>query len=191
MLLMVYIDSCEKCKNDCENGMRCGGFPHRFCGKNMITYYCPITGGAYEVSLETARNKYGYYGKAFEELDINRDYGKFQSVVEHLAVLRSTYRFKQFSANEVCSNPNYIEFKVRNSEYAVFQVTYREATTDFSYYGGSSNHSVVGYCDTIRITEDNHMIGLVGHREVFDLEDNHIKRGVCEGVCSVSFRHLK
>lgn len=190
---MVYIDSCEKCSNDCESGMRCGGFPHKFCGKNMVSYYCPITQGAYEVSLETARNEYGFYGKAFEELDIKENYGKFQDIVEHLAILRSTYHFEPFTSNEVFSlnGADYIEFSIRNPEYNVFQVKYRQQTTHGGYYGGSSNHRIVGYCDTIRITVDNHMIGLVGNCEVFDLEDNHINYGVSEGVYSVGYKHLK
>ena len=188
---MVYIDSCEKCTNDCESGMRCGGFPHKFCGKNMVSYYCAINGGAYEVSLETARNKYNYRGKAFEELGINGNYGKFQDIVEDLCMLRSTHLFEPFTSTEMFGNPKYIEFHIRNPEYNVFQVSYRNKTTNFSYYGGSSNHRIVGYCDTIRITEDNHMIGLVGHREVFDLEDNHIDYGASEGVYSVGYKHLK
>ena len=190
---MVYIKSCENCTCDCENGMTCGGFPHKFCGKNMVSYFCPVNQGSHEVSLETARKEYGYYGKAFEELDIKEDYGKFQDIVENLAMLRSTYHFEPFSVNEVFSlgGADYIEFAIRNSEYNVFQVKYRQQTTHSGYYGGSCHHRIVGYCDTIRITVDNHMIGLVGHSEVFDLEDNHIDYGVSEGVYSVSYKHLK
>ena len=56
---MVYIDSCEKCKNDCENGMTVSGLPHKFCGDTVLNYFCPINQGIYVTSLETARNNYG------------------------------------------------------------------------------------------------------------------------------------
>ena len=187
---MVFIKSCENCKNDCENGMGVNGLPHKFCGKLMLGYFCPINQGIYEVSLETARKHYGYRGKAFEELDIREDYGIFQEVVENLAMIGVN---KPFSTNEVFSlnGADYIEFSINLPEYSVFQVNYRQKTKDFSYYGGSCNHRIVGYCDTIRITVDNQMVGLIGHKEVFRLTDNHIDYGSSEGVYSVSFRHLK
>jgi len=190
---MVFIDTCNNCKNDCENGMTVNGFPHEFCGKNVVSYHCPINQGIYDVSLETARNKYDYYGKAVNELNLKDEYGVFQDVVENLCMLLSTYHFKPFTFTEVCclDGADYVEFCIRNNEYSVFQVSYRNKTKDFSYYSGSSNHRIVGYCDTIRITVDNHMIGLIGNNEVFDLENNHIDYGVSEGVYSVSFKHLK
>ena len=188
---MVFIKSCETCNNDCENGMRVSGLPHRFCGKNMVSYFCHIKQGSYEVSLTDARNKYGYRGKAFEELDIKEDYGIFQDVVEDLAMVGVT---KPFTTNEVFSlnGADYIEFSINLPEYSVFQVNYRQRTTHGGYYGGSHSHRIVGYCDTIRITVDNQMIGLMGgHNEVFRLTDNHIDYGASEGVYSVAFKHLK
>ena len=84
---MVYIDSCEKCKNDCESGMTISGLPHQFCGENVIDYFCPTNQGIYTISLKNARKNYGYKGKAFNELDIRDNYGKFQDIVETLSMI--------------------------------------------------------------------------------------------------------
>ena len=182
---MVFIKSCEKCKNDCENGMTCAGIPSKYCGGNTVSYFCPIHQGAYIISLETARNNYGFKGKAFEELDIINNYGKFQDIVERLSMVGVN---KPFTTNEVCSKPDYIEFHINLPEYSVFQVSYMQQSYSNS---GCSHRRIVGYCDTIKITVDNQMIGLIGSNEVFRLTDNHIDYGASEGVYNVAFKHLK
>ena len=174
---MVFIDSCEKCKNDCENGMIVSGLPHQFCGDTVLNYFCPINQGIYVISLETARNNYGYNGKSFDELDVNYDYGEFQDVVETLCMVSVN---KPFSFSEVFSpSGNFIEFKVNLSEYGVFQIMYT----------GRGQRYVKGFCDKIRITVDGELIGFVGHREVIRLTDNSYLSD--KNVYRVIYKHLK
>lgn len=186
---MVFIDSCIKCKNDCENGMRISGLPRQFCGKMTLSYFCPINQGIYDVSLETARAKYGYAGKSFEECDVNGDYGKFQDIVETLTMVSVN---KPFTTTEYTDGVNkFVEFKIRLSEYYVFQVWNGEHTTHNGYFQGVSNRYVVGYCDKIKVTELGEMIGYVGVREVFRFDDNHIDRGATEKRYTVVFKAFR
>jgi len=174
---MVYINSCEKCKCDCENGMILGGVPHKFCGENMVSYFCPINQGAYQVSLETARKNYGYNGKAFDELDVNYTYGEFQNLVETLCMISVN---KPFRFSEVfCPDGNYIEFKVNLSEYSVFQILFT----------GRGQRDVRGFCDKIIITTDGELIGFVGYREVVRISGNSYLGD--KNVYNVVFKHLK
>ena len=174
---MVYIKSCETCKNDCENGMAVNGLPHRFCGKLMIGYYCQTHQGISMVSLDTARKHYGYRGKAFEELDVNYTYGEFQDVVEALCMISVN---KPFGFTEYFSpSGNFIKFKVNLSEYSVFQIIFT----------ARGQYDVRGFCDKIKITAEGELIGFVGHREVIRLDGNSYLGD--RNAYNVVFRHLK
>ena len=184
---MVYIDKCGKCKNDC-GGMRISGLPHQFCGKIMIDYFCPINQGISTISLKTAREKYGYAGKSFEECDVNGDYGKFQDIVETLTMMSVN---KPFTTTEYSNGSSrFVEFKIRLPEYYVFQVWSGEHTTHNGYFQGVSNKYIVGYCDKIKVTEFE-MIGYIGVNEVFRLDNNHIDRGATEKKYTVLFKYFK
>ena len=143
----------------------------------MVSYFCPIRQGTYEVTLETARSKYDYRGKAFEELDVNYTYGEFQDVVETLCMVSVN---KPFRFTEYCSpSGNFIEFEVNLSEYSVFQIVFT----------ARGQYDVRGFCDKIQITTDGELIGFVGHREVIRLKDNNYLGD--RNVYNVLFRHLK
>lgn len=187
---MVFIDNCSHCKNDCENGMRVNGLPHMFCGKMIISYFCPIKQGIYDVGLETAREKYGYRGKSFEECDVNGDYGKFQDIVETLTMISVN---KPFTTTEYSNGQGekFVEFKIGLPEYYVFQVWYAHHTTHNGYFQGVSNRSVVGYVDKIVVKESGECIGYVGSREVFNLDENHRDYGPYEGRYSVYFKAFR
>lgn len=186
---MVFIASCEKCSNDCETGMSISGLPHKFCGKDMINYFCPINQGIHSVSLETAREDYGYKGKSFYECNINGDYGKFQDIVESLTMLGVN---KPFTVTEFSDGENKsVEFKIGLSEYYVFQVGYAHHTTHNGYFQGISNKRIVGYCDKIRISENGEFIGYVGNSEVVNLSENHRDYGPYEGRYSVHFKSFR
>ena len=169
---MVYIDSCEKCKTDCENGMRVSGLPHQFCGNTVLNYFCPIYQGISSVSLETARNNYGYKGKSFDELNVDYEYGQCQKIVETLCMISVNKPFR-FTEYTLSGGDHLMEFKVNLSEYSVFQILYT----------GRGQRDVRGFCDKIHITSDGELIGFVGLREVIRLSylDDY----------NVIFKHLK
>lgn len=186
---MVFIGSCERCNNDCESGMRISGLPHEFCGQKVVSYFCPINQGIYDVGLETARKEYGYRGKSFDECDVNGDYGKFQDIVETLTMVSVN---KPFNTTEYSNGKSkFVEFKIGLPEYYVFQVWYAHHTTHNGYFQGISNRSIVGYADKIVVNEDGGMVGYVGCREVFNLEENHRDYGPYEGKYSVYFKAFR
>lgn len=186
---MVYIDSCERCSNDCGSGMRVSGLPHHFCGKMMIDYFCPINQGIHTISLKTARERYGYTGKSFDECDVVGDYGKFQDIVETLTMVSVN---KPFTTTEYSNGENkWVEFKIGLSEYYVFQVWYAHHTTHNGYFQGVSNRRIVGYCDKIVVSENGEMCGYVGNSEIFKLSENHRDYGAYEGRYSVVFKAFR
>lgn len=188
---MVFIDSCSYCKNDCSDGMIISGLPHEFCGKMIISYFCPINQGIYDVNLKTAREKYGYTGKSFDECDVNGDYGKFQDIVETLTMISVN---KPFTTKEYSNGfEKLVEFKISEllSEYYVFQVWYAHHTTHNGYFQGVSNSYIVGYVDKIVVKERGECIGYIGSTEVFNLDDNHRDYGPYEGRYSIYFKAFR
>ena len=141
---MVFIPSCERCKNDCENGMDCSQRAKEFCGEPMVSYYCPINGGAYLLSLETAR-KCGFYGRTFEETGITGNYGEYQHIVEFLSTQVAPVTFKEDT------HEKQITFEVKMPKYQVFQTTYANYSPNGTGYSG---FRVIGYSTKIIITED-------------------------------------